>query len=91
MAVGGNFKARLSESQPVVDTTKSDAQASRVSVAVPLSSRAPMMLPEPVFPLHPEKCGDVPPDLKSVPSNGSPYRTRVTPFMIRRALRGWLY
>jgi MoaA/NifB/PqqE/SkfB family radical SAM enzyme len=48
-------------------------------------------LPEPVFPLYPDKCGDVPPDPRSVPANGSPYRTRVTPFMVRRAMRGWLY
>jgi len=47
-------------------------------------------LPEPVFPLYPEKCGDVAPDPRSIPGNGSPYRTRVTPFMVRRALRGWL-
>ena len=50
-----------------------------------------MALPDPVFPLHPEKCRNVPPDPRSVPHNGSPYRTRVTPFMVRRALRGWLY
>jgi len=51
----------------------------------------PLTLPEPVFPLHPEKCGDVPPDPQKLPPNGSPYRTHVTPFMVRRALRGWLY
>jgi len=51
----------------------------------------PLALPDPVFPLHPEKCGDVPPDPRSVPQDGTPYRTRVTPFMVRRALRGWLY
>ena len=39
-------------------------------------------LPEPVFPRHPEKCGDVEPDAKFVPSNGNPYRTRVTVPMI---------
>jgi MoaA/NifB/PqqE/SkfB family radical SAM enzyme len=50
-----------------------------------------LILPEPVFPLHPEKNGEVPPDPRSMPRNGSPYRTRVTPFMVRRALRGWLY
>jgi len=51
----------------------------------------PLSLPEPVFPLHPDKAGDVPPDPRSLPSDGSPYRTRVTLFMVRRALRGWLY
>ena len=55
------------------------------------SSNDPAGLPEPVFPLHPEKCGDVSPDPRSVPRNGSPYRTRATPFMIQRALRGWFY
>jgi len=44
-----------------------------------------------VFPLHPDKCGDVPPDPRSLPKGDSPYRSRVTPFMIRRAMRGWLY
>ena len=43
------------------------------------------------LPLHPQKCGDVPPDPRSVPRDGSSYRSRVTPFMVRRAMRGWLY
>jgi MoaA/NifB/PqqE/SkfB family radical SAM enzyme len=51
----------------------------------------PLTLPEPVFPQYPELLGDVEPDPKFLPKDGSPYRTRVTPFMIRRALRGWLY
>lgn len=51
----------------------------------------PLSLPDPVFPLHPCKCGDVRPNPRSLPRNGSPYRTHVTPFMVRRALRGWLY
>jgi sulfatase maturation enzyme AslB (radical SAM superfamily) len=62
-----------------------------LQVVPPLPSREPAILPEPVFPIHPEKCGDVAPDSRSMPRNGSPYRTRVTPFMIRRAMRGWLY
>lgn len=58
----------------------------------PLDPRGtPLYLPEPVFPRFPEKAGDVEPDPKSLPRDGTPYRTRVTPFMIRRALRGWLY
>ncbi len=65
-----------------------DRRSRLVSIS-PLS--VPMALPEPVFPLHPEKCGEVPPDPRSVPRNGRAYRTRVTPFMVRRALRGWLY
>ncbi len=51
----------------------------------------PMTLPEPVFPQYPEKAGEVAPDPSYLPKNGSPYRTRVTPHMVRRALRGWLY
>ncbi len=51
----------------------------------------PLTLPEPVFPQYPELLGDVEPDPKFLPKDGNPYRTRVTPFMIRRALRGWLY
>ena len=50
----------------------------------------PLALPEPAFPQYPELAGDVEPNPKSVPSNGNLYRTRVTPFMIRRAMRGWL-
>lgn len=50
-----------------------------------------LRLPDPVFPLHPEKCGDVPPDARSLPNGSSPYRSRVTSFMVSRAMRGWLY
>ncbi len=50
-----------------------------------------LTLPEPVFPQHPELCGDVEPESKCIPSNGNPYRTRVTLPMLRRAFRGWLY
>ena len=55
-----------------------------------IPSAEPLTLPEPVFPQFPEKLGDVEPDARSIPKNGSPYRTRVTPFMIKRGLRGWL-
>ncbi len=51
----------------------------------------PMTLPDPVFPRFPEKMGDIEPDAKFLPKEGNPYRTRVTPFMIKRGLRGWLY
>ncbi len=51
----------------------------------------PLSFPEPVFPRFPEKLGDVPPDPRAILKNGSPYRSRVSPFVIRRALRGWLY
>lgn len=47
-------------------------------------------LPEPVFPRFPERLGDVAPDPRVVPAPGS-YRTRITPFEVGRAMRGWLY
>ena len=49
-----------------------------------------LTLPEPVYPQFPEKRGDVTPDSKFLPKNGSPYRSRVTLPMISRAMRGWL-
>ena len=55
------------------------------------STGAPLGLPAPVFPRHPEKCGDVEPDPRLMPRNGNTYRTSVTFPMIRRAMRGWLY
>ncbi len=51
----------------------------------------PLSLPEPVFPQHPELCGEIGPDPGHLPSKGNAYRTRVTPYIVRRALRGWLY
>ncbi len=54
------------------------------------STAAPLSLPAPVFPRHPEKCGNVEPDPKFLPHEGNPYRTRVTAPMVARALRGWL-
>jgi MoaA/NifB/PqqE/SkfB family radical SAM enzyme len=50
----------------------------------------PAGLPTPAFPRYPDKCGDVEPPSEFLPSNGSPYRTRVTVPMVARALRGWL-
>src|ERR1035438_7783715 len=55
------------------------------------STGAPLGLPAPVFPRHPEKCGDVEPDPRLMPRNGNTYRTSVTFPMVRRAMRGWLY
>src|SRR5579863_3581991 len=48
-------------------------------------------LPDARFPRFPELAGDVEPDAKFLPRDGNPYRKRVTPFMVRRAMRGWLY
>ncbi len=56
----------------------------------PLSE--PRTLPEPDYPQYPEKCGVVNLDPRFIPREGeSPYRTRVSAPVIRRALRGWLY
>ncbi len=48
-------------------------------------------LPEPVFPQYPELFGDVVPHPKYLPTADKPYRKHITPFILRRALRGWLY
>jgi MoaA/NifB/PqqE/SkfB family radical SAM enzyme len=53
-------------------------------------SAVPLTLPEPPYPRHPEKCGQVEPDAKYLPRDGNPYRTRVTAPMVARALKGWL-
>ena len=49
-----------------------------------------LTLPVPTYPRYPEKCGDVEPDPAFLPGDGYAYRTRVTPTMVARALRGWL-
>ncbi len=51
----------------------------------------PLGLPDPVYPQYPDKVGDVPPPAKFLPKRGQPYRSRVTPSIVTRALRGWLY
>ena len=87
-----NQKSNRQSSQGLVLLDRLDAIPGnrRFSVVPPVEPKGPA-LPEPVFPLHPQKCGDVPPDPRSIPDNGSPYRSRVTPFILRRAFRGWLY
>ncbi|MGE5568424.1 MAG: radical SAM protein [Rhodospirillales bacterium] len=70
---------------------QASAISNRPGFAPPSPGGEGLALPEPVFPLHPDKCGDVPPNPRSVPKNGNPYRTQASPFMVRRALRGWLY
>lgn len=61
-------------------------------LVAPLKPRGrPTPLPNPGFPRHPELRGDVEPNARFLPKDGNPYRTRVTPSMVRRALRGWLY
>ena len=82
---GGNgiHRGRIAlQELPVLGAAKSPRKA---------STAAPLSLPVPPFPRHPEKCGNVEPDPKLLPRNGNPYRTSVTLPMIRRAVRGWLY
>ncbi len=68
-----------------------DSLTSEPQRAVPKLDSDDLRLPEPVFPQHADLCGEVEPDPRSLPSNGSSYRTRVTPFMVRRAFRGWFF
>jgi sulfatase maturation enzyme AslB (radical SAM superfamily) len=56
-----------------------------------LTDRELQRLPDPVFPQYPEFLGDLELDSRYVPSNGNPYCMRITPFILRRALPGWLY
>lgn len=50
-----------------------------------------LALPEPPFPRFPDRRGDVAPPAKYLPKPGNAYRTRVTPTIVTRAMRGWLY
>jgi len=79
----------LSDESPASATRTKTRLEAITSEPLPPSSE-PAALPDPVYPRFPERCGDVPPDPRSVPRNRNPYRTRVTPFMIRRAV-DWLH
>ncbi len=81
----------LLSDQALPSATRTQTQLETLTPEPLPPSNGPAALPDPVYPQFPEKCGDVPPDPRSVPQNGNPYRTRITPFMIRRAMRGWLY
>jgi len=72
--------------------TEAESTYQRTESRQPVSHGASALaaLPDPVFPRYPEKFGNVEPDPKFLPREGNPYRTRVTPFMIARALKGWL-
>jgi MoaA/NifB/PqqE/SkfB family radical SAM enzyme len=77
-------------SQPPVDPVRQDLQVA--PQRAPLGpADSPLGLPDPVFPQEPGKAGDVEPPAKFLPKPGQPYRSRVTPAIVRRALRGWLY
>lgn len=78
----GNHGGRIAlQELPVLGTATSPRKA---------WTAAPLSLPVPPFPRHPEKCGNVEPDPKLLPRDGNHYRTSVTLPMIR-AMRGWLF
>lgn len=74
-----------------IDAQVRDALMRAPKPATPLPKRELLTLPEPLFPQYPEKLGDVDPDPRLLPSKEKPYRSRVNPFIVRRAMRGWLY
>ena len=61
------------------------------SHGAPAPAKIGLTLPEPVFPQFPALRGNVDPDPKYLPSKDHPYYSRITPFILSRALRGWLY
>jgi MoaA/NifB/PqqE/SkfB family radical SAM enzyme len=68
-----------------------DLLIQRAKLTPPVPTHECLALPKPIFPQHPELLGDVEPLPRCLPSDGKPYSTRITPFILRRALRGWLY
>jgi MoaA/NifB/PqqE/SkfB family radical SAM enzyme len=79
------------ERQFRIDPQVRDSLMGAAKSATSLPRKEPLTLPEPLFPQHPDRVGDVDPDPRSLPSHGKPYRSRITPFILRRAMRGWLY
>jgi hypothetical protein len=92
-----SMRAEECESMAKADTVdRRDAPVLSMPKGVPnpaLQSAPEKMpaLPEPPFPQFPQLLGDVQPTPQFLPSAAKPYRTRITPFILRRALRGWLY
>jgi len=78
------------ESSPHVDPVRDQLQAAVKRAPLSLVG-APLALPDPIFPQYPDKLGDVDPPARSLPKPGHTYRTRATPFVVARAMRGWLY
>jgi MoaA/NifB/PqqE/SkfB family radical SAM enzyme len=74
-----------------LDSRIHESLVDRSRQASALPKQEPLKLPDPIFPLHPEMLGNVEPNPKRLPSKDKPYRTHVTPFIIRRGLRGWFY
>jgi MoaA/NifB/PqqE/SkfB family radical SAM enzyme len=76
-------------------TGVSDALRGRLQAAGPRARLTlvgpPLGLPEPVFPLYPDKVGDVEPPARYRPQPGDAYRRRASAPVIARAMRGWLY
>jgi MoaA/NifB/PqqE/SkfB family radical SAM enzyme len=87
----GQTQVPEKESRYRLDAQIHDSLMQGTKPATPSPKDESPVLPEPIYPQHPELRGDVDPDPKYLPSDGNPYRTRINPFILRRALRGWLY
>jgi MoaA/NifB/PqqE/SkfB family radical SAM enzyme len=84
-------QVRKEEAHYRIDSHIHDSLMHGPQPATPSPKPYTLTLPEPVYPQRPELCGDVAPNPKYIPSDGNPYRTRINPFILRRAFRGWFY
>jgi MoaA/NifB/PqqE/SkfB family radical SAM enzyme len=84
-------QVRKEEAHYRIDSQIHDSLMHGPKPATPSPMRSTLGLPEPVYPQRPGLCGEVAPNPKYLPSDGNPYRTRINPFILRRAFRGWLY
>ena len=79
----GNHGGRIAlQELPVLGTATSPRKA---------WTAAPLSLPVPPFPRHPEKCGNVEPDPKLLPRDGNPLPDERYPADDPPAMRGWLF
>jgi MoaA/NifB/PqqE/SkfB family radical SAM enzyme len=86
------LETQTEETRPARFRIKESVQESLTQASVPQHDVRPaveLTLPDPIYPHFPEKRGNVEPDPKYLPKDGSPYRTRVSFSMISRAMRGW--
>ena len=75
-----------------VDETTHDLLMDETKPQLLAFSGSSLGLPEPVFPQYPGKIGDVELPSKYIRHAGdNPYNTRANSFVVRRAMRGWLY
>lgn len=91
MSMEGNELFEKNDSQDQLDGQVDNSLTCDHRCTNCMPDSATVSLPEPVFPRFPSLLGDIEPDPKFLPTNGDHYRTRITPFMLRRAFRGWLY